>query len=65
MFDSNAKEKKKEEKKKVEILSKAELFCTSEYSLRNVVSFVKYNLSANSLMLLNKQMCSVQECLYT
>lgn len=38
--------------KKVKIWSKTELFCTSEDGLRNIVSFVKYDLNVNSLMLL-------------
>lgn len=51
-------------KKKVEILSKTELFCTSEDGLRNVVSFVKYNLTVNSLMLL-KTRCVLYKNAYT
>lgn len=51
--------------KKVEILSEAELFCTSEDGLTNVVSFVKYNLTVNSLMLLEMTRCVLYKNAYT
>lgn len=54
-----------QKKTNVETLSEAEMFCTSEDGLGNVVSFVKYNLTVNGLMLLKMSRCVLYKNAYT